>query len=262
MSTVVETVTAASPPLATMLLACHRTCANPTSSVMIILKRPVRYTRHRATTQQKDSGLIVNTDLDRAPGATSTSDGDALLQAIRSRRSIGKMTGEAPDQAAIRQVVEAGTWGPNHHQTEPWRFVVLEGEARSELGRVMGGVAAGRETDPERKVTVATNAASKPLRSPYVVAICVEPSPDPSVPEIEEIAAVSAGAQNMLLAAHALGLAAIWRSGWIAFEPEVRDFLGLSARGKVLGFLYLGYPAMSPPARQRRSVDDVTTWKS
>lgn len=187
-------------------------------------------------------------------------DGSLILDAIRNRRSIGKMTAEAPDRSMIRQILEAGTWAPNHHLTEPWRFFVLEGEARAELGQVMGTVAARRESDPVRREAIAAKAAVKPMRAPYVIAVAVEPSPDESVPEIEEIAAGSAAAQNMLLAAHALGLAAIWRSGWIAFEPEIRDHFNLSPRARLLGFVYVGHPAMQAPQRQRRSIDDVTTW--
>lgn len=193
---------------------------------------------------------------------TAPTDHRSVLEAIRNRRSIGKVTGEAPDRSLIREMLEAGAWAPNHHMTEPWRFVVLEGEARIELGRVMGIVAASRELDPERKEAAATKAASKPSRAPYVIAVAVEPSLDTSVPEIEEVAAGAAAIQNMLLAADALGLAAIWRTGWIAYEPELRDFLGLSSRARVLGFVYVGFAAMTAPDRSRSNVDELTTWRS
>ncbi len=187
--------------------------------------------------------------------------GDAVLETLRKRRSIGKMTAQVPHQNLIRQIIEAGTWAPNHHLTEPWRFFVLQGEARTALGKVMSGVAAARETDPAVASQAAERAITKPLRAPYVIAVGVEPSIDPSIPPIEEIAAGSAAVQNMLLAAEALGLAAIWRSGWIAFEPEVREHFGISPRGTMLGFVYVGYAAMQPPVRQRRPVEDVTEWR-
>lgn len=186
---------------------------------------------------------------------------DVVLAALRTRRSIGKMTGEIPAPELIREVLEAATWAPNHHLTEPWRFFVLQGEARDDLGRVMAAVAAARESDPEAARQAGERAATKPLRAPWVIAVGVEPSTDPSIPAIEEIAAGSAAVQNMLLATDALGLAAIWRSGWIAFEPDVREHFGISERGTMLGFVYIGYPAMRPPARQRRSVDEVTEWR-
>lgn len=188
-------------------------------------------------------------------------EGSPVLRAIRDRRSIGKVTSQVPPREAIREMLEAGIWAPNHHATEPWRFVVLEGEARAHLGAVMGELAAAREVDSERKSAVAASAAGKPLRAPYVIAVAVEPSADPSVPELEEVAAGSAAVQNMLLAAEALGLAAIWRSGWMAFTPEVRAHLGFSERAIVLGFVYVGYSAMERPTRERRSIDVVTTWR-
>lgn len=203
---------------------------------------------------------MVNSGIVYADSPVAGSAAHAVLGAIRNRRSIGKMTGRAPDRDQICQLLEAGTWAPNHHLTEPWRFFVLEGDARADLGRVMGTVAAKRETDPVRGESIAAKAAAKPMRAPCVIAIAIEPASDESVPEIEEIAAGCAAAQNMLLAAHALGLAAIWRSGWITFEPEIRDHFNLSARARMLGFIYVGYPAMQAPERIRRSIDDVTTW--
>lgn len=182
----------------------------------------------------------------------------AVLQVIRERRSIGKCTGEVPDPQLIRQVLEAGTWAPNHKQTEPWRFIVMAGEARSGLGEAMGAAAARLASDPEAGERARAKAAGKPLRAPYVIAIVAEP--DPSVPEIEEVAAAAAAAQNMLLAAHALGLAAMWRSGELIYTPEVRSYLRMSDRSHMLGVLYIGCPAMAAPRRERKPVESVTTW--
>ncbi len=203
---------------------------------------------------------MVNSGIVFAEPPIAESAAQHVLDAIRNRRSIGKMTDTPPGREQISQLLEAGTWAPNHHLTEPWRFFVLEGKARADLGRVMGTVAAKRETDPARAEAIAANAAAKPMRAPCVIAVAVEPATDESVPEIEEIAAGCAAAQNMLLAAHALGLAAIWRSGWITFEPEIRDHFQLSSRARMLGFIYVGHPAMPAPERIRRSIDDVTTW--
>ena len=182
-----------------------------------------------------------------------------VISTIRQRRSMGKMTDEIPARELIETLLEAGTWAPNHHLTEPWRFVVLEGAARNALGDIIGAVDAARHEDSEKAASAAASAARKPLRAPYVIAVGVEP--DPGSPEIEEICSGAAAAQNILLAAEALGLAAIWRSGWLAFTPEVRDHLGFSEQAKVLGFIYVGFPAGERPTRDRRSVSDVTTWR-
>ncbi len=183
-----------------------------------------------------------------------------LLTALRNRRSISKVSAEAPPEHLIRTMLEAATWAPNHFQTEPWRFIVLRGEARERIGAVMGDLAAAREDDPDRGELARERMVTKPLRAPYVIAVAVEPDEREKVIELEEIAATAAAAQNMLLAAEALGLGAMWRTGWVAYEPKVREFLGLSERATVLGFVYVGYPAQPAPVRTRKPVDSVTTW--
>lgn len=183
---------------------------------------------------------------------------NAVLQVIRERRSIGKCTDEVPDQALIRQILEAGTWAPNHKLTEPWRFVVMSGEARNGFGAAMGEAAARLAGGSDAGERARAIAEGKPLRAPYVIAVIAEP--DPALPEIEEIAAAAAAAQNMLLAAHALGLAAMWRSGELVYTPEVRSYLQMSDRAHMLGVIYIGCPAMEPPQRDRMPVDSVTTW--
>lgn len=182
-----------------------------------------------------------------------------LLDVIRSRRSIGKCSDVVPERALIEQILEAATWAPNHKQTEPWRFVVLAGSAREELGDAMGRAAAKGIDDPEAARVAHEKAAKKPLRAPYVIAAYAVP--DPALPRVESIAATAAAVQNMLLAAHALGLAAMWRTGDPLFSDEVRAFLSIPEDAEMLGTIYVGYPNMATPVRQRRSIDEVVEWR-
>lgn len=184
----------------------------------------------------------------------------AVLDFIRSRRSVGKMTEEIPDRALIEQLLEAATWAPNHHLTQPWRFFVLSGEGRSVLGRASGEAAALQTDDPVKAAAARTAAANKVLRAPWIIVVASEPIHDGRTPDMEEHLAVGAAAQNMLLQAEALGLAAIWRTGGPAFAPEVRDAFGLSEHAQIVGFIYVGYPAMERPVRERIPFDQVTTW--
>lgn len=185
-----------------------------------------------------------------------------VLEAIRTRRSVGQVRAEVPPRAVIEEVIEAATWAPNHRLTEPWRFWVLTGEARRALGAAMGQaqvarLPAGSGKDPE---AVAAAAAAKPLRAPVVIAVAVEPVQAPNVVEIEEVTAGAAAVQNLLLAAHAHGLAAIWRTGDPCYEPAVKAFFGLAPTAHLLGFVYLGYPAGEPPTRTRVPAAALTTW--
>lgn len=182
------------------------------------------------------------------------------LEAIRTRRSLGKQTDQIPTRAQIETILEAGTWAPNHHLTNPWRFVVIAGQAREEFGRIGAQSklrrmeAEGRDTTGEEEKLIA-----KALRSPIIIAIGIEP--DPTAPELEEIASGAAAAQNMLLAAHDLGLAAIWRSGDPMFDPAVAEWMGLSGSGTVLGFIYLGFAAVQKEAGRRTPFAEITEWR-
>src|SRR5690348_8423472 len=122
-------------------------------------------------------------------GETEKADGEAILDALRRRRSAGQVKPDMPPRELIERVIEAATWAPNHHRTAPWRFVVLTGEALVALGEVMAASLKERLPDPtgERAAALLDKERNKPLRAPVVVAVAVVPSPEPRVLEIEEV---------------------------------------------------------------------------
>ncbi len=191
-------------------------------------------------------------------------DGDTVLAALRARRSNGRVKPDPVPRALVERVIEAATWAPNHHRTEPWHFVVLTGAARNRLGEVMAASLVARLDDPtdERAVTRLEKERNKPLRAPVLIAVAALPAPAPRAVEVEEVAAVAAAVQNMLLAVEALGLGAIWRSGDAAYDPAVKTFLGLPDDAHLLAIVYLGYPEYRPSDEQERPGDATmhTTW--
>ncbi|MDU0205090.1 nitroreductase family protein [Paenibacillus sp. MAH-36] len=189
-----------------------------------------------------------------------------LKEAIRNRRSIGKVKQDPVDKALIEEILEAGTWAPNHCHTEPWRFWVMTGEGRGLLGKGYAEVAAS-EADPaltEEELAVLKGAQmKKAFRAPVVIAVAVTPSAQAVVPEIEEYAAAHAAVQNMLLTAHSLGLGAIWRTGAPTYHAKMREAFGLGAKEELVGFIYLGYPDMAPPPKAARTpFEQKTLWVS
>jgi nitroreductase len=179
-----------------------------------------------------------------------------LLEALRTRRSIGKLGGEVSD-AEVRELVEAAIWAPNHRLTEPWRFTVLRGAARERLGHAWAALAAGESTlEGERLEAFLAREAAKPLRAPVVIVVSARTDPDPVV-AAEDFAATAAAVQNLLLAAHALGLGAIWRTGEMAFRREIAEHLGLDPGDRIVAFVYLGRPVMEVPQGRPRTLDGV-----
>lgn len=185
-----------------------------------------------------------------------------VMEAIRTRRSIGKVKQDPVEREKIEAILEAGTWAPNHYHTEPWKFFVLTGEGRKVLGRTLIEISKEKMDDPTtpENQSILNKEENKPFRAPVVIAVAVTPSDQPRVIDAEEQAAVAAAIQNMLLAAHALGLGAIWRTGPAAYHPKMKEAFDLGERDQVLGFVYVGYPDPPVPVRQRTSYADKTVW--
>ena len=100
----------------------------------------------------------------------------------------------------------------------------------------------------------------KPFRAPVIITVTVTSSDNPNVINIEEIGAVNAAIQNMLLAAHALGLGAIWRTGKPAYHSKMKQLFGLREQDEVLGFIYIGYPDIPYREGKRISFTQKTKW--
>jgi nitroreductase len=180
------------------------------------------------------------------------------IEAIHTRMSIGKMKTQPVEREKIEQLLDAGVQAPNHHKVRPWRFVVISGSAREQLGDVMAENFHRRF--PDVKPEAVEKERAKPLRSPVIIVVAVDPPNDPRVREIENICAAAAACENILLAAHALGLAGHWRTGDAAHNPEIKRFLGYSESQHVIAFLYIGYAEVETTPAPRPGYQDRTTW--
>jgi nitroreductase len=187
---------------------------------------------------------------------------EGLLELLRARRSVPRVLPDEPPHALVERVIEAAGWAPNHYKTEPWRFVVVTGTSRNALGDVMVRSLRQRLPAPDSPECSAMldKERTKPLRAPVIIVVAVEPSHEPRVKEIEEIESGAAAVENMLLAARALGLGAMWRTGDAAYDPQVKRFLGFSDTAHIIAFIYLGYPDVPAYPPRERDLRGVTRW--
>lgn len=185
-----------------------------------------------------------------------------VQQAIRTRRSVGKVKAELPPREQIEAILEAATHAPNHFKVEPWKFFVLTGAGRDRLGAVMAEIERekGIGLDSETGRKVAEGARARAFRSPVVIAVAVDAPSEARVIALENLQAVSAAIQNMLLVAHSLGLGAQWRTGDVAYHPRTKALFGLGPEDYIAGFVYVGYPDMDPTERQPTALDVKTAW--
>lgn len=185
-----------------------------------------------------------------------------LQRVIRERRSVGRVKPDNVPKALIEQMLEAATWAPNHHGTEPWRFIVMTGEGRRVLGQAYVDFAAdalkGLTGDELRERTA--KEIAKAYRSPVVIAAVCSPADNPKAIRAEELAATHAAVQNLLLTAHDVGLAAVWRTGDPAYHPTMKAALEVAEREEVVGLIFVGYPEIALHAGKRTPAADKTRW--
>lgn len=164
------------------------------------------------------------------------------LEAIFARRSIGRLKPPAPDEDDLDIILRAAAVAPDHDSLRPWKFVVLEGDAKDAFGAVLARayrqrcVATGTEVVPAKEDKERTKLG----RAPMVVVVCAIKRETDVIPFVEQFAAAAAATQNILIAATALGYGSMWRTGAPVYDESVKAALGLTTADAIVGFVYLG----------------------
>jgi len=180
------------------------------------------------------------------------------IDAIHTRLSVGKVKPDPVPRELVEKLLSAAVQAPNHYKVRPWRFVVMTGTARERLGDVLAELM--KAEHPEYPPEAFDKERGKPLRSPLLIAVGVDKPTEEKVLEVENICATAAAVENLLLAAHAEGLGAKWRTGGPARDSKVKQFLGFEPDQHLIGFIYIGYPEFEIKVKERPSFEDRTTW--
>ena len=179
-----------------------------------------------------------------------------LYEALRMRRSSGAFQPTPPSREVIERIIEAATWAPNHHLTEPWRFHVIAAAARGALaGAIAATLPAEANTEREQQAI-----SAKLERAPVVIAVTQQALADEPVRSLEDYAACACATQNLLLAAHAEGLAAKWSTGKLARSPGAAQYLGLAPADRIVAYAYVGYPVQAGASRAPQRTPASITW--
>jgi nitroreductase len=182
------------------------------------------------------------------------------LELLLTRRSVKAMMlaepGPTPDQLTTILTVAARV--PDHKKLVPWRFIVFEGEARANFGRVLIEACAAEEKEPPSTTRLEVE-RTRLLRAPTVVAVISSATPNPGAPEWEQVLSCGAACQNLCLAANAMGFGTCWITEWYAYSSGVRAALGLAANERVAGFIYIGTARDRQPDRERPDLAKITS---
>ena len=163
------------------------------------------------------------------------------LRALHQRVSVPRLVGPAPDREQQQALFDAALRAPDHAYLRPWRFLVIEGQGLEALGELFGKAALA--DPPDLSADTLARTQGLPLRAPLLIVAISCPQDHPKVPTIEQHLACGAAVSNMLVAAHAMGLGAVWRTGALAYHPVIKQGLGLAEHEHIIAFLYVGHPA-------------------
>lgn len=171
---------------------------------------------------------------------------DALV-ALQNRASSTKLVAPGPTIQVLENIQKAALRAADHGRLRPWRFLMIEGDGRKKLGELFI-VAEKQKIDnlSEKKCELAAN---KAMRAPTIVIVIACIKDHPRIPRIEQIISAGAAAQNMLTAAYAQGIGAVWRTGDLAYDSKFSAELGLTRNEAIVGFLYLGTASASCEAK-------------
>ena len=175
---------------------------------------------------------------------------------LLGRRSAAQLTEPGPTREQLELILQAGATVPDHGKLKPYRFVVVQGDARARFGDALA--AAAVEQTPDLGPPVQEKLRQKAFFAPALVALIFSPRAGAKIPEWEQLSTASCTGYAIALAAHALGLGAVWKTANALDGAQLRALLALSAGERLLGWVNLGHHTRPLPAGRREPVDLAT----
>jgi nitroreductase len=182
------------------------------------------------------------------------------IDLLKTRKSISApfLAEPAPSEAELAEIIGIASRVPDHGKLAPWRFIVFRGAARTDASALLADLYARENPGAEEKKLAEEKIVL--AKAPLVVVVVSRAAPHPKIPEWEQVLSAGNAAMNLVLAVHALGYAAQWTTGWIAYDPEAGRILGLQPGERVVAVIHIGTSTVPPVDRPRPNVGDIVTY--
>jgi len=178
----------------------------------------------------------------------------AFLARRRSASAL-TLTTPAPTEGELATLLRLATRVPDHGKLFPWRFVVLQGEAKARFIAGLEAIAQSR-ADGDRLIAKLGKIKAPPLTLAVVSRLTAG-----EIPEWEQRLSSGAVCMTLIIAAQAMGYGANWITDWYAYDEAAARLLGLGETERVAGFVHLGTSAETPLERVRPQLDAlVSAW--
>lgn len=193
------------------------------------------------------------------------SGGEAMLGLMEARRSVGatSLTAPGPSPEELGRLLSVALRVPDHAGLEPWRVILLEGDARAAAGARLGAIyqEEGPQSDPAQRLKWAGIISRVFIHAPLVLIVVSRPDRTTKIPVFEQELSAGAVCMNLLHAAHALGYGASWVTGWATMNERALRVLGIGEGERIAGIVHVGTAKEQPGERKRPDVAAlVTRW--
>jgi nitroreductase len=183
-----------------------------------------------------------------------------FLSFFQQRRSVPPQALQEPGPSSdqIRTLLSIAARVPDHGKLVPWRFLVMQNEARSRLGEKIAEIF--KADQPECTNEAIAFEHNRLVRAPLVIGIVSKAMPHVKIPEWEQVLSSGAVCMNLVVAANAMGFATCWITEWYAYDRRFLAHLGLEPHENMAGFIHIGTPSLTPSDRVRPVLDDIVTY--
>ncbi|MDH3586699.1 MAG: nitroreductase [Gammaproteobacteria bacterium] len=186
-----------------------------------------------------------------APPSYETQSLRDFAEVIRGRRTINLYLQTPVPRELVREAIEAATWAPNHHVTEPWHFYLLGSETIERCLDLCYEIVTAKKA-PDAGKFKREQWSEKPG---WLVVTCRRSDDD--LLQREDYAACAAALQNLMLYLWKAGIGSKWTTGDITRDSRFFDIVGIDESEEVVvGMLWYGYPKITP-AQKRKGLDEV-----
>ncbi len=178
------------------------------------------------------------------------------IEALTQRNSIAALTGPDITTEQLDVMIQAALRAADHGWLKPSRFIAVRGEQQNKLGQVFLETKEGWQEMSEDQQYKLLNS---PTRAPLLLISICTIKDHPKIPAIEQLHSTAASTQNIINAAWALGLGAMWRTGSPAHNKKVAQALGLAENDHIVGFIYVGHRNQQPKPLPKLNTADFLT---
>ncbi|MBX3562520.1 MAG: nitroreductase [Sphingomonas sp.] len=186
-------------------------------------------------------------------------DRSSALRFLETRRSARPrdLVAPGPDAEELRRILAIAMRTPDHGKLAPWRFVHVPAERRAEFAAMLEAAYRTVNPDPGRLEIEAVHRFAQ--QAPELIVALSAPVQGHKIPVWEQELSCGAACMNLMLAAHALGYAAGWVTGWAAYSDAVLHSLGGRPGERIAGFVFIGTSGVELEERIRPEYGEIVS---